>query len=219
MCQANDLQAIFDRLLRAFGPQHWWPGETPCEVVIGAILTQNTAWTNVERAIARLRKSNALSLEAIHHLDDGRLADLIRPAGTYRVKAQRLKSFAARLMDEHDGSLSAMLGGGLAQARDRLLAIPGVGPETADAILLYAGGHPTFVVDAYTRRILRRHLVINDDAGYEDVRSLIQARLPEDAALFNEYHALMVELGKRHCRKSASCRDCPLEPFEHDETR
>lgn len=205
------------RLLHAaYGPQHWWPAETPTEVVIGAILTQNTAWRNVERAIANLRRAECLSFPALHARSADALAALIRPAGTFRVKARRLKSFVEELFAHYDGHLDVLLDGTLAEARRRLLRISGVGPETADAILLYAGQRPSFVVDAYTTRILRRHFLIDERATYAQTRDLFLRALPEDVQLFNEYHALLVEVGKRHCRPRALCEGCPLAHLRHD---
>lgn len=212
----NEIRAIYDRLWKAYGPQHWWPADTATEVVVGAILTQNTAWTNVERAIEVLRDANCLNWEALRHVSVERLAEYVRPSGTYRVKAARLKAFVDCLWTRHDGDLSHLLGGSLDEARDRLLAISGIGPETADAILLYAGERPTFVVDAYTKRILRRHGVIGKSATYEEVRTLFHEALPEDAGMFNEFHAALVVLGKRHCRSRAICDGCPLEDLLHD---
>ena len=208
---------IFDRLLAAFGPQHWWPAQTPTEMAVGAILTQNTAWTNVERALANLKQARVLDWRKLHALSEAQLAELIRPAGTYRVKATRLKAFADTLCTHHGGSLARMLTGELEEVRARLLAIHGIGPETADALLLYAGGHPSFVVDAYTKRILRRHFLIDNKASYDEVRRRFHQALEPDPALFNEYHALLVELGKRHCRVRARCQGCPLQDLVHDE--
>ena len=214
----KSLRDMFRLLFRVYGPQHWWPARTSTEIVVGAILAQNTAWTNVRRAIDNLRQARALTWTALRNLEEGKLAELIRPSGTYRVKAARLKAFVDTLWDDHDGSLESMLDGELDPARRRLLAIHGVGPETADAILLYAGNHPTFVVDAYTKRILRRHHLIATDAGYEEVRELFHASLPTDAGLFNEYHALLVAVGKQHCRSKAICEGCPLAAYPHDIT-
>lgn len=210
-------RGIFDRLLAAFGPQHWWPAQTPTEMAVGAILTQNTAWNNVERALANLKRAQVLSWRRLHALSEAQLAELIRPAGTYRVKAVRLKAFAETLCTHHGGSLTRMLAGKLEEVRARLLDINGIGPETADALLLYAGGHPSFVVDAYTKRILRRHFLIDSKTNYDDVRRRFHQALEPDPALFNEYHALLVELGKRHCRVQARCAGCPLEDLAHDE--
>lgn len=211
------IRDIYDRLFRAYGPQHWWPAETPTEVVIGAILAQNTAWANAERAIANLKRADCLSLTALRDLSEQELARLIQPSGTYRVKAARLKAFVDVIWRDHQGSLDALLGGRLPEARRRLLAIRGVGPETADAILLYAAGHATFVVDAYTQRILRRHFVTAPGASYEATRLLFQQHLPRDTVLFNEYHALLVALGKKQCRSRAACSGCPLEDIAHNE--
>ncbi len=215
---AKTIRKIYDRLWAAYGPQHWWPAKTPTEVVVGAILTQNTAWTNVERAVGNLERAKCLSWRALRKTPEARLAKLIQPSGTYRVKAARLKAFVEHLWQHHRGSLTSLLNGDLADARQTLLAIRGIGPETADAILLYAGNRPTFVVDAYTKRILRRHFLIEHEADYETVRGLFHEVLPAETQLFNEYHALLVEVGKRHCRTRARCDGCPLADLPHDET-
>jgi len=210
------LGIMFDRLFEHYGPQHWWPGETEDEIVVGAILTQNTAWTNVVRAIDRLRQAGCLSYAALHDLPVGKLETLIRPSGTYRVKARRLKAFVETLMCEFGGSLEAMVAGELEAVRTRLTNIHGIGPETADAIILYAGHRPTFVVDAYTKRVLRRHHLIDGQADYETSRSLFHRHLAHDASFFNEYHALLVAVGKAHCRSRAKCTGCPLRRLAHD---
>jgi endonuclease-3 related protein len=207
---------MYARLRAACGPQHWWPAETPTEVVVGAILTQNTAWVNVERAISNLRQAACLSWSALRDLTEEELARLIRPSGTYRVKAARLKAFVGILWRVYGGSLEAMLAGPLDRARDRLLRIPGIGPETADAILLYAGGRSSFVVDAYTRRVLRRHHVIDDRANYDGIRRRFHAAIRPNSRVYNEYHALFVVVGKKHCRSMARCEGCPLEDLPHD---
>jgi len=213
------METIYDRLMRAYGPQHWWPADTATEVVVGAILTQNTAWTNVARAIMSLRAADALSWKTLDAMPVVALAELIRPSGTYRVKAERIKAFVTVLMDRFDGSLAAMCGGDLAIARAGLLEIKGIGPETADAVLLYAGNRPTFVVDAYTRRMLRRHGLIDEAATYSEIQAMFQSALPAEAPLFNEYHALLVDLGKKHCKANAICANCPLADLPHDESR
>ncbi len=213
----SDLLRMYDDLLAAYGPQQWWPADTPTEVVIGAVLTQNTAWTNVEKAIASLRKAGALDLPHIAALDEAELAALIRSAGTFRIKARRLQALARWVVDEHGGDLTRALSGPTAEVRQRLLQLHGVGPETADAILLYAGNHPVFVVDAYARRVLRRHGLLTDAAAYDVVQAYFEQRLPRDAQLFNEYHALLVEVGKRHCRAVARCTGCPLAHWPHNE--
>ncbi len=212
----HPLRTIFDRLLARHGPQHWWPGDTDTEIVIGAILTQNTAWTNVERAIDGLKRAGCLSFEALRDLPAARLEALIRPSGTFRVKTRRLKAFVEALFRDFAGSLEAMLGGELEGARRRLTSIHGIGQETADAILLYAGNRPTFVVDAYTKRVLRRHHLLDDRADYETTRALFHDQLDDDVPLFNEYHALLVAVGKQHCRATAQCAGCPLENLSHD---
>jgi endonuclease-3 related protein len=211
------VRRIYDLLWQAYGPQHWWPARTPTEVVVGAILTQNTAWKNVERAIENLEQAKCLTWATLRDVPEGELAELIRPAGTYRVKAVRLKAFVSYLWDRHRGSLELVLEGDLETARRRLLSIPGVGPETADAILLYAGGRPSFVVDAYTKRVLRRHFLIDEASGYEEVRRLFHQELEPDVRLFNEYHALLVAVGKKHCRARANCSGCPLAGLRHDD--
>jgi endonuclease-3 related protein len=208
---------IYTALLAAYGPQHWWPGETPTEVAIGAVLTQNTAWTNVERAIDRLRSAGCLDFARLHALESAELERLIRPAGTFRVKARRLRALA-EWVKARGRDIVAALAGDTVEVREQLLAVHGIGPETADAILLYAGGRARFVVDAYTRRMLRRHHLIDGDESYAEVQRRMEASLPRDAALFNEYHALIVRVGKNHCRAKARCDGCPLAYLPHDET-
>ena len=211
-----ELRDIYKRLWKAYGPQHWWPADSATEVVIGAILTQNTAWANVERAVANLRRANCLNWTTLRDLPEARLARLIQPSGTFRVKAARLKAFVEVLWRDHGGSLEALLAGPLLRVRHRLLSIPGIGPETADAILLYAGGRPSFVVDAYTRRVLRRHHLLDGAADYEAARSLFHRSIRPHARTYNEYHALLVAVGKRHCRARALCEGCPLADLPHD---
>lgn len=213
------LQDIYERLYRRFGPQHWWPGQTQFEIIVGAILTQNTNWGNVEKAIANLRKNGLLSPEKLHQLDIAALAELIRPAGYYNVKAARLKHFLDRLFEKFNGNLDRL--GQLAadQLREELLSIKGIGPETADSITLYAFGKPVFVVDAYTGRILGRHRLLEPGADYEQVRMLFESSLPRKVQLYNEYHALLVKLGKEYCKTKAQCSGCPLEDLPHDTER
>jgi endonuclease-3 related protein len=208
---AGALAEIYATLATAYGPRHWWPAETPFEMAIGAILTQNTAWSNVERAIAALREAKALSRDGLAALDDGTLQSLIRPTGFFRQKAERLQGFAAYLQFHHAGVLERMLAGELSAVRKEMLAIKGIGPETADSILLYAGGHATFVVDAYTRRLMSRLGLLEGKEPYETIRTFFQEHLPASAPLFNEYHALIVEHCKQRCRKNRPvCSDCPL---------
>lgn len=213
---AGQLQAFYDVLFEAFGPQHWWPARTKTEMIVGSILTQNTSWTSVETAIANLRAAGCLNWKRLREIPTAKLAELIRAAGPHNVKAARLKSFVAFLDDNYGGSLRRMFAQSLGELRSRLLSVNGVGPETADAILLYAGGYPTFVIDAYTRRVMRRHRLADDRSKYDDLKSLFESNLPSDADLFNEYHALLVELAKRYCRSKPACSGCPLERFPHD---
>ena len=201
---------IYRRLYVELGPQGWWPGRTRFEVIVGAILTQNTSWQNVEKAMRRLRRERRLSPSAMAALPRRHLAELIRPAGTFLVKARRLHNFLAMLGTRHGGSLRRMLGGEPAGVREALLQVSGIGPETADSILLYAAKMPVFVVDAYTRRIFTRHRLIARDTSYHEVQALFMKHLPRDAQLFNEYHALLVAVGKAYCRTIPRCDNCPL---------
>lgn len=205
------LTEVYDRLLNVFGPQHWWPGESPFEVMVGAVLTQNTSWQNVEKAIRNLRQADLLDPHALYDVPLDELEELIRPAGYFRVKARRLQSLLQFLIEQFDGSLESMFKTNMAELRDQLLAVHGIGPETADSILLYAGGLPTFVVDAYTHRVFSRHGWISFDTDYHQIQDYIQGELPQDVQLFNEYHALLVRLGKDFCRKTnPRCAECPL---------
>ena len=209
------LKEIYDLLYDAFGPQHWWPGETPFEIVVGAILTQNTSWTNVDKAIANLKSASVLTPEGFHRIDASALAGLIRPAGYYNIKAKRLKSFVDWLFDNYDGQLDILESIAINQLRSELLSIKGIGRETADSILLYALERPVFVVDTYTFRIVTRHRLIEPDADYEQLWELFESNLPEDTRLFNEYHALLVRTGKDFCKPKAKCPGCPLEKHPH----
>ncbi|MEE8449952.1 MAG: endonuclease III domain-containing protein [Thermodesulfobacteriota bacterium] len=209
---AKELQNdIYGRLLASFGPRHWWPADSPFEVIAGAILTQNTAWRNVSQAIDNLKRAGCLSPRKIRELTPDRLAGLIHPAGYHNLKARRLKNFVDFLYHDYQGSLNHLLGQPVAKLRAELLELNGIGPETADSIILYAACQPVFVIDAYTRRILSRHGLIAADASYQSIQSFFHANLPADHKLFNEYHALLVELGKRFCRKVPQCQGCPLE--------
>jgi endonuclease-3 related protein len=202
------LIAVFEALLATYGPQYWWPAETPFEVMVGAVLTQNTAWTNVERGLAQLRARTPLKAAAILDLPEAELAECLRPVGYFNVKARRLRAFcAAYLAAGRRRGLSRLP---TAELRRRLLAIPGVGPETADDMLLYAFMRPVFVVDAYTRRILSRLGELGGEEGYETIRHGLEAALGPDAALFNEYHALIVRHGKEVCRPQPRCHACCL---------
>jgi endonuclease III related protein len=211
-----ELPVYYDALFQAYGPQHWWPGRTRFEVIVGAILTQSTSWSNVELAIAALRRERLLSVGGIERVALVRLTRLIRSSGYFRQKARKLKSFVNFLRENYQGSLNKMFAVPTEKLRDQLLGVHGIGPETADSILLYAGQHPVFVVDAYTRRILERHELTSgtENKSYEQIRELYQRSLPTDASLFNEYHALIVHTGKHFCQKSRpKCDGCALQPF------
>ncbi|HLC40798.1 MAG TPA: endonuclease III domain-containing protein [Methylomirabilota bacterium] len=201
---------VYLELARHFSPQKWWPAESAIEVAVGAILTQNTAWTNVERALDRLKAHGLLSAKRLHQLSESRLATLIRPSGTFRVKARRLKAFLRFLQERYAGELSRTARVPLEQLRGELLSVHGIGPETADSMLLYAIGRPVFVVDQYTRRVLSRHRLVRRDIGYDDLQQFFASRLPSDPALFNDYHALLVKVGKEYCRRVPRCDRCPL---------
>ena len=207
-----DLKRYYDLLFAAHGPQHWWPGRTRFEIIVGAILTQNTAWTNVETAIRNLRRAKLLSPHAIETVPLPRLAALIRSSGYFRQKAKKLKAFAQFLHNTYDGSLRKMFRTPTSRLRSELLEVWGIGPETADSILLYAGGQAAFVVDAYTRRMAERHGIAGHDGPYENLRRSFETQLPRDANLYNEFHALIVHTGKTYCRaRKPRCEACPLK--------
>ncbi|HOK66066.1 MAG TPA: endonuclease III domain-containing protein [Anaerohalosphaeraceae bacterium] len=214
--RSETLMDIYRRLYTRFGPQHWWPGETPLEVMIGAVLTQNTNWKNVERAIANLKAASLLDIRKLEQLSPDRLAELIRPAGYFNIKARRLKNLIAWLSKRCSGQIESLKELPTGRLREELLSIRGIGPETADSILLYALEKPVFVVDAYTARILGRHHLLEEGAGYEEIQSLFESALPKDTVLFNEYHALLVRCGKEFCKPKAACRGCPLEDLPHE---
>lgn len=205
-----DILAIYQDLFKRYGAQHWWPAESHFEMAVGAILTQNTNWQNVEQAIANLREADGLSVLAINALKTAELEELIRPSGFFRQKAERLQLFSRYLQDHYHSSLEEMLRQPLAPLRTELLTLKGIGPETADSILLYAGEHPSFVVDAYTVRIFKRLGLLEGKEKYEEIRSLFMTGLPADVALYNEYHALIVVHAKLHCLKKPRCQHCPL---------
>lgn len=229
----NDLARwIYRRLFKAFGPQGWWPvaersgrraryhprntlkrlsSGQAFEMAVGAFLTQNTAWTNVSRALENLRLQGALSPEKLASVAREDVENWIRPAGYFRQKTRAIQGFARFLLERWEGQLIKLLALARDEARRGLLGLRGVGPETADSILLYAGGHPVFVVDAYTRRIGRRMGLFQED-GYGVVQDWFESRLPAHLELFREYHALLVELAKRHCKTVPRCDACPLRP-------
>lgn len=207
---------IYSTLFDHFGPQGWWPGQTPFEVMVGAVLTQNTNWSNVSRAIDNLRADDLLSPERLADLPPETLAEKIRPSGYYNLKARRLKNLLTMIRrEEPAGDLDRFFSQDTGLLREKLLSVKGIGPETADSILLYAAGKPLFVIDAYTYRILTRHGLISEETDYEAMQSLFMDSLPLDADLFNEYHALLVRLGKEFCKKSnPRCSACPLRRFQ-----
>ncbi len=208
---SNQLMRYYESMAGALGPMHWWPARTPFEVVVGAILTQSTAWGNVEQAIDNLRSARMLTPSAILAVRMPRLAALVRPSGYFRQKAKKLKSFVRFLQTEYRGSLKRMFRTPTSELREKLLSVHGIGPETADSILLYAGNHPVFVVDAYTHRIFGRHAVTDGKPDYEGVRARFEAALTRDPRQLNEFHALVVNTGKNWCRKNAPrCEECPL---------
>ena len=213
------LRRAYRLMLAHFGHLHWWPGETPFEVCVGAILTQNTSWINVARAIANLKAARVLEPGTLFALRESELAALIRPAGYFNVKARRLRSFLRVLVEEYGGDLARLFAGETAAVRERLLAVHGVGPETADSMLLYAGGHHRFVIDAYTKRIFQRHGWSGPDAGYEDLQRLCEGALIEKPPgerldYWQDYHAQLVMVGKDFCRpREPRCAECPLKPL------
>jgi len=210
------LNELYQRLLEAQGPQGWWPGETPFEVALGAILTQNTNWNNVALAIAALKEQGVLEAQALNDLPEAELARFIRPAGYYNVKARRLKNFLDFLAHHYQNSMEDMAADNLENLRPALLAVKGIGPETADSILLYALAKPTFVIDAYTFRILSRHDFLIETYTYEDLRQLFMEHLPLEVNLFQEYHALLVRLGKSWCRPRPQCEACPVSGWPEE---
>lgn len=209
------LYELYERLYEAHGPQGWWPGDTPFEVAVGAILTQNTNWNNVARAITALKEEERLTPQALNDLPEAELARLIRPAGYYNIKARRLKNFLDFLA-HYGNSMEVMAGDTLENLRPALLTVKGIGPETADSILLYALAKPTFVVDAYTFRALSRHGFISEAYAYEELQQLFMEHLPTEVPLFQEYHALLVRLGKAWCRPKPQCEACPVQGWPEE---
>lgn len=211
---SNSYQEIFDILYDHFGPQEWWPGETPFEIAVGAILTQNTNWSNVKKAIDALKNGGVLSYEALSRLSADDIAPLIRPSGYYNLKAGRIRNLLDMIAVEYNGDFDHFLRDSMGSVRENLLMVKGVGPETADSILLYACGHPVFVVDAYTHRVFSRHNLADEETDYDTLQSLFDAHLPEDVQLFNEYHALIVRVAATYCKKTKPlCEQCPLQGY------
>lgn len=211
---SDQLREIYHRLDEHFGPLNWWPAESPFEVLVGAVLTQNTNWKNVEKSIDSLKRANLLSFDTVLDVPEEQLAELIRSSGYYNLKSRRLKNLLEMVKAEYGGDLSLFFSEDILTAREALLRVKGIGPETADSILLYAGGHPIFVVDAYTHRILSRHGLIPESCDYQTVQDLFMDNLDHDATIFNQYHALLVRTAKRFCKKREPlCGECPLGPL------
>lgn len=209
--RARVLRRYYKLLYGRFGPQHWWPGRTRFEVILGALLTQNTAWSNVEKAIRNLRREASLSPAGLARVPAPRLARLLRPSGYFRQKTRAVRGFLHYLNNHYHGSLDRLLVRPTGELRSELLSLRGIGPETADSILLYAAGRPVFVIDAYTRRILSRHGLADESASYTELQDFFHRHLPADARLFNEYHALLVAVGKNYCHvRHPDCAACPL---------
>lgn len=210
------INEIYELLITRFGRQNWWPGESVDEIIIGAILTQNTNWQNAAKAIGNLKAAGVMSLAAIDDIEIAQLAELIRPAGYYNIKARRIKNFLKWLFDNYNGDIERLKKTDTRSLRQELLSINGIGRETADSILLYGLSKPVFVIDTYTFRITYRHGLIEADCDYEQLRQLFEDNLPYDEKLFNEYHALLVRAGKEFCKPKAKCSGCPLEELPHE---
>jgi endonuclease-3 related protein len=205
------LETLYDRLSSHFGPRHWWPADTRFEVVVGAILTQNTAWKNVEKALSNLKALGPLTPDLLRETPEPRLKEAIRPAGYYNQKSRRLRGFLNVLFEQYEGDIETLFALDTWDLRERLLEISGIGPETADSILLYAAERPVFVIDTYTIRVLTRHGFLSDETSYPEAQQYMMDHLPDDTALYNEFHALFVAVGKDFCRPRPRCEGCPLE--------
>ena len=206
----EQLLAIYRTLYDSLGPQHWWPADSPFEVIIGAILTQNTSWNNVEKALKNLKEKELLDPQKLYDVGEQRLARTIKPSGFFNIKAKRVKHFIQFLFECYRGSIEKMFEEDLFPMREALLKVNGMGPETVDSILLYAGEKPVFVVDAYTKRIFTRHKLVPEEARYDEIQGLFMHNLEHDVPLFNEYHALLVNVGKYFCKSKPRCDQCPM---------
>jgi endonuclease III related protein len=212
---SNPFLRVYNRLYKHYGSQEWWPGETPLEVMVGAVLTQNTNWANVEKAIVNLKDAGQLSFSDLHEMPQDLLAEYIRPSGYYNIKARRLKNLLQMINDEYEGELEFFFGDSLESSRENLLRVKGVGPETADSILLYAAAKPVFVIDTYTHRVFSRHNLVEEDIDYFTLQQEFMDSLPQDVPLFNEFHALIVAVAKEFCKKKKPrCSECPLQRVE-----
>lgn len=209
--QGNPFLHVYELLLAHYGPQNWWPGDTTLEILVGAVLTQNTNWVNVEKAVVNLKNAHQLSFQALQALPMEQLAQYIRPSGYYNIKARRLKNLLQMIEDEYEGEPQFLFADSLESGRENLLRVKGVGPETADSILLYAAEKPIFVIDTYTHRVFSRHELVLEENDYYSLQQEVMDNLPEDVPLFNEYHALIVAVAKEFCKKGKPrCKECPL---------
>ena len=213
---SQTLMEIYNLLFSAFGPQNWWPAETETEMMVGAILTQNTSWNNVEKAIQNLKEEDLLSIRGLSHIPASILSGYIRSAGYYNLKAKRLKNLIKFIEDKYNGDIKKLFSLDTDTIRKELLSVKGIGMETADSIVLYGAGRPLFVVDTYTHRILTRHGLIEEEAGYNDLQVFFMDYLPNDVELFKEFHALIVKTGKDFCRRKPLCSQCPLEGYNKE---
>ncbi|PHR23156.1 MAG: endonuclease [Desulfotalea sp.] len=212
MTQNNIYLEVYHKLLTHFGHQEWWPGESPFEVIVGAVLTQNTSWCNVSKAICNLKEAGLLNYDSFKMLSVDEIASYIRPSGYYNLKAKRLRNLLDMIEQLYFGDLDLFLSDSLGSGRNNLLSVKGVGPETADSILLYACQQPTFVIDTYTHRVFSRHQLVDEETDYDSMQDLFLSKLPEDVELFNEYHALIVRVAAKYCKKSKPlCSECPLQ--------
>jgi len=212
---SNPFLRVYDRLYNYYGSQEWWPGESPLEVMVGAVLTQNTNWANVEKAIVNLKDAGQLSFLDLREMPLELLAEYIRPSGYYNIKARRLKNLFQMIDDEYEGEPAFLFADSLESSRENLLRVKGVGPETADSILLYAAEKPVFVIDTYTHRVFSRHHLVEEDTDYFTLQQEFMDSLPQDVSLFNEFHALIVAVAKEFCKKKKPrCSECPLQRVE-----
>jgi len=209
----KDAEHIYQALFQRWGKQHWWPAESSLEIILGAILTQNTNWKNVEKAIQRLKNEQAIDINRLASVSTSMLEEWIRPAGFFRQKARTIQTLSKRIQQHFNGSIDELFKLDTPSLRNELINWRGVGPETADSILLYAAHRPVFVIDAYTKRFMVRHGWADDKATYDTLANFFTDQLQQDSALFNEFHALIVQLGKTHCRTTPQCASCPLEPM------
>ncbi len=216
MSTQERINNIYRLLYEEYGPQGWWPGDSELECILGAILTQNSSWKNVEKAILNLKNLDLISVEKLNLLTTNELAELIRPSGYYNQKTIKIKNFVSFLSENYQGKLENMLQEDTWVLRNKLLQIKGIGPETADSILLYSANKPIFVIDAYTHRIFSRHAIVPEQTNYNEMQEIFMDSLENNAEIFNEYHALIVKVGKEHCKKQKPiCTGCPLEGDPH----